>query len=83
MRYFGIPQNRILAAEAAVENGAGVGTIGGTITDRLIRVPSGAGKPEAIRSVLKSPIVRLATRFGIARCSPCPTTHSRSIQIRI
>ena len=46
MRYFGIPQNRILAAETAVENGI--------ITDRLIRVPSGTGKPEAIRSVLKS-----------------------------
>lgn len=46
MRSFGIPQNRILAAEVAVENG--------TITDRLIRVPSGLGKPEAIRSVLKS-----------------------------
>jgi phosphoserine phosphatase len=46
MRSFGIPQNRILAAEVAVENG--------TITDRLIRVPSGPGKSEAIRSVLKS-----------------------------
>src|SRR5208337_2313949 len=46
MRFFRIPQNRILAAEAAVENG--------TITDRLIRVPSGPGKSEAIRSVLKS-----------------------------
>ena len=46
MRFFGIPQNRILAAETAVENGM--------ITDRLIRVPSGPGKPEATRSVLKS-----------------------------
>jgi HAD superfamily phosphoserine phosphatase-like hydrolase len=46
MRYFGVPQNRILSAEVAVENGI--------ITDRLIRVPSGSGKPEAIRSVLKS-----------------------------
>jgi HAD superfamily phosphoserine phosphatase-like hydrolase len=46
MRSFGIPQNRILAAEVAVESGI--------ITDRLIRVPSGPGKPEAIRSVLKS-----------------------------
>jgi phosphoserine phosphatase len=46
MRFFGIPQNRILSAEVAVENG--------TITNRLIRVPSGPGKPEAIRSVLKS-----------------------------
>jgi phosphoserine phosphatase len=47
MRSFGIPQNRILAAEVAVENGI--------ITDRLIRVPSGPGKSEAIRSALKSP----------------------------
>jgi phosphoserine phosphatase len=46
MRYFGVPQDRILSAEVAVENGV--------ITDRLIRVPSGPGKPEAIRSVLKS-----------------------------
>jgi HAD superfamily phosphoserine phosphatase-like hydrolase len=46
MRSFGIPQNRILAAEVAVEEGI--------ITDRLIRVPSGPGKSEAIRSVLKS-----------------------------
>jgi phosphoserine phosphatase len=46
MRSFGIPMNRILAAEVTVENG--------TITDRLIRVPSGPGKPEAIRSVLTS-----------------------------
>ena len=46
MRYFGIPENRILSAEVAVENG--------TITDRLIRVPSGPGKPEAIRSALQS-----------------------------
>jgi HAD superfamily phosphoserine phosphatase-like hydrolase len=50
MRYFGVPENRILSAEVAVENG----TIGRTITDRLIRVPSGPGKVEAIRSVLKS-----------------------------
>ena len=47
MRCFGIPQNRILAAEVAIENGI--------ISDRLIRVPSGPGKPEAIRSALKSP----------------------------
>ena len=44
MRYFGIPQNRILAAEVAIEDGI--------VTDRLIRVPSGPGKVEAIRSVI-------------------------------
>ncbi|HLK34877.1 MAG TPA: haloacid dehalogenase-like hydrolase [Terriglobales bacterium] len=41
MRRFGIPRERILAAEVAVENGV--------ITDRLIRVPSGPGKAVAIR----------------------------------
>jgi HAD superfamily phosphoserine phosphatase-like hydrolase len=59
MRYFGIPQNRILAVEAAVENGI--------ITGRLIRVPSGPGKPEALRSVLKSsPHPRPDCAFGNA-----------------
>ena len=59
MRYFGIPQNRILAVEATVENGL--------ITDRLIRVPSGPGKPEALRSVLKSsPDPRPDCAFGNA-----------------
>jgi HAD superfamily phosphoserine phosphatase-like hydrolase len=46
MSRFGIPNDHILATEVAVENGI--------ITDRLIRVPSGPGKPEAIQSVLKS-----------------------------
>jgi len=59
MRYFGIPQNRILAAEVAVENGR--------ITDQLIQVPSGPGKVEAIRSALKSsPDHRPDCAFGNA-----------------
>lgn len=41
MRRFRIPSERILAAEVAVENGI--------ITDRLIRIPSGPGKAQAIR----------------------------------
>jgi phosphoserine phosphatase len=56
MRYFGIPENRILAAEVEVDHGI--------ITDRLIRVPSGPGKVEAIRSVLKSSVPDCA--FGNA-----------------
>src|SRR5271165_111291 len=48
MKFFDIPQDRILAAEVAIENGL----MGATITDRLVRVPSGPGKAEAIRSVL-------------------------------
>ncbi|MGA2458908.1 MAG: HAD-IB family phosphatase [Terriglobales bacterium] len=59
MRYFGIPQDRILAAEVAIENG--------TITDQLIQVPSGPGKVEAIRSALKSsPDHRPDCAFGNA-----------------
>ena len=46
MRYFDVPPDRILAAETAVDNG--------TIVDRLIRVPSGPGKSEAIREVIAS-----------------------------
>jgi phosphoserine phosphatase len=46
MKYFGIPEQRILATEVEVDRGI--------ITDELIRVPSGPGKVEAIRSVLDS-----------------------------
>jgi len=73
MRYFGIPQNRILAAEVAIttENETETenenGSVGRTITDRLIRVPCGPGKPEAIRSVFKSsPDHRPDCAFGNA-----------------
>jgi len=45
MHSFGIPQNRILAAEAVVEKGV--------IANRLVRVPSGLGKVEAIESVVR------------------------------
>jgi len=45
MRYFDIPPERILAGEAAVENGI--------ILDRLTRMPSGPGKSEAIREVIQ------------------------------
>jgi HAD superfamily phosphoserine phosphatase-like hydrolase len=44
MTHFGIPRNRILAAAVEVENGI--------VTERLIRVPSGEGKPKAIRDVI-------------------------------
>lgn len=45
MKYFDIPANRILAAEVEFENGR--------VTDRLVRVPSGEGKPRAIREVVR------------------------------
>ena len=47
MKHFGIPPEKILAASVEVENGI--------ITDRLIRVPSGIGKPEAILEVIGRP----------------------------
>src|SRR5580700_11710783 len=56
MKYFGIPESRILAAKVELD--------GGTITDRLIRVPSGNGKPEALREVVKREI---GMAFGNSR----------------
>ena len=44
MTHFEIPPERILAASVVVEHGI--------ITDRLIRVPSGPAKPEAIRQMV-------------------------------
>jgi HAD superfamily phosphoserine phosphatase-like hydrolase len=44
MKQFGIPENRILAARAELEDGI--------VTDRLIRIPSGPGKPQALREVV-------------------------------
>ena len=44
MKHFGIPDNRILAAKVEVD--------GDLVTDRLIRVPSGTGKPQALREVV-------------------------------
>jgi HAD superfamily phosphoserine phosphatase-like hydrolase len=48
MKHFGIPENRVLAAKVEVENGFA--------TDRLIRVPSGPGKPQALREVVQKGI---------------------------
>jgi phosphoserine phosphatase len=48
MKYFGIPESRILAAKVEVHDGI--------VTDRLIRVPSGSGKPQALREVVKKEI---------------------------
>jgi len=47
MRGFGIPSDRILAAEAVVKDGV--------IVDDLVRIPSGPGKTDALREVLPSP----------------------------
>jgi HAD superfamily phosphoserine phosphatase-like hydrolase len=48
MKHFGILESRILAARVEVD--------GGIVTDRLIRVPSGAGKPQALREVVKKEV---------------------------
>lgn len=47
MQHFGIPREKVLAAAVEIENGI--------ITDRLIRVPSGIGKPRAILEVIGRP----------------------------
>lgn len=56
MRHFGIPENRILAAKAEVEKEIA--------TNRLIRVPSGEGKPQALREVVNQPV---EVAFGNSR----------------
>jgi phosphoserine phosphatase len=48
MKHFDIHENRILAAKVELEKGIA--------TDRLVRVPSGAGKPQALREVVKKGI---------------------------
>ena len=45
MRHFGVPRDHVLAASVEIDNLR--------ITDRLIRIPSGPGKPEAILDVVK------------------------------
>jgi HAD superfamily phosphoserine phosphatase-like hydrolase len=45
MKHCGIRDNRILATAAHVENGV--------VTDRLIRIPTGAGKVKAIQDVIR------------------------------
>lgn len=48
MTHFGIPENHILAAKVEVEKGIA--------TNRLIRVPSGAGKPQALAEAINREI---------------------------
>lgn len=44
MKEFGIPESRILAAKVELDHGIA--------TDKLVRVPSGPGKPKALREVV-------------------------------
>jgi HAD superfamily hydrolase (TIGR01490 family) len=48
MQHFGLPEERILAAKVELENGVA--------TDRLIRVPSGSGKRDALRESVNKTI---------------------------
>jgi HAD superfamily phosphoserine phosphatase-like hydrolase len=48
MKHFGIPEEHVLAAKVEVDNGIA--------TNRLIRVPSGAGKPRALREAVNGEI---------------------------
>ena len=45
MRHFGIPEEKILAAAARV--------IDGKVTDQLVRIPTGEGKPKAIHQAIR------------------------------
>ena len=56
MKHFGIPDNRILAAKVQVKQGI--------ITDRLVRIPTGEGKPRAVREVVEGD---LDAAFGNSR----------------
>ncbi len=56
MKQFGIPDERILAAKVEVADG--------TVTDRLVRVPSGPGKPKALREVAAK---KIDAAFGNSR----------------
>ncbi len=56
MKQFGIPEKRILAAKVEV--------VDGIVTDRLVRVPSGPGKPQALREVADE---KIEAAFGNSR----------------
>jgi len=56
MKQFGIPESRILAAKAELDNGI--------VTDKLVRIPSGPGKPKALRDVVGKDI---EAAFGNSR----------------
>ena len=56
MKQFGIPAARILAAKAVIENGV--------VTNRLVRIPSGPGKAQALREVVQK---NVDAAFGNSR----------------
>jgi HAD superfamily hydrolase (TIGR01490 family) len=56
MKQFGIAEDHILATKVEIENGV--------VTDRLIRIPSGPGKPQALQEVAKK---NIDAAFGNSR----------------
>jgi phosphoserine phosphatase len=56
MKQFEIAEDRILATKVELENGI--------VTDRLVRIPSGPGKPKALREVVKK---NIDAAFGNSR----------------
>ena len=56
MKQFGIPENRVLAGKVQLEHGI--------VTDRLVRLPSGLGKPKALREVARK---QIDAAFGNSR----------------
>lgn len=48
MKHFGIADGRILAAKVELDDGI--------ISNRLVRIPSGPGKPQALREVVKKDV---------------------------
>jgi HAD superfamily phosphoserine phosphatase-like hydrolase len=56
VQHFGIPESHVLATKVEVANGI--------VTDHLIRVPTGAGKPKVLREVVKKEI---EAAFGNSR----------------
>jgi len=56
MKHFAIPEDRILATAIETQHGL--------ITERLVRIPSGPGKPKALREVVKK---NIDAAFGNSR----------------
>jgi len=48
MKVFGIAEDRILAAKPVLDNGI--------VTDRLVRIPSGPGKAQALREIVRKEV---------------------------
>jgi phosphoserine phosphatase len=66
MKQFGIPHDRILAAKVELEDGV--------VTDRLVRLPSGPGKPTALREVAKK---NIDAAFGNSRWDVEMLAHAK------